>query len=92
MAQLSYAHSKNFTFLAGYGFDNPLNRDLKGAIAAGVPSDQQYLLNHRTYFTVIHLIWADFYSGFEWQHVWSEWSANEKFQGDNYMLSFWYNF
>ncbi|MEP6888239.1 MAG: hypothetical protein ABI945_07940, partial [Nitrospirales bacterium] len=54
----------------------------KGAIAAGVPSDQQYLLNHRTYFTVIHPIWADFYSGFEWQHVWSEWSTNEKFQGD----------
>jgi hypothetical protein len=91
-AQLSYAHSRDYTFLAGYGFDNPLNSDLKGAVAAGVPSDQQYFLNHRTYLTAIHPVWSDFYMGLEWNHVWTEWSTSEKFQGDNYMLSFWYNF
>jgi hypothetical protein len=28
----------------------------------------------------------------EWNHLMTEWSSGEKFHGDNYMLSFWYNF
>jgi hypothetical protein len=88
-AELNYAHSKDYTFVGGYGFDNPLNSDLRGT-TAGV--DTQYLLNHRTYLTVVRHIWGDFYSGFEWNHLMTEWSTSEKFHGDNYMLSFWYNF
>lgn len=88
-AELNYAHSKDYTFVGGYGFDNPLNSDLRGT-TAGV--DTQYLLNHRTYLTVVRHIWGDFYSGFEWNHLMTEWSTGEKFHGDNYMLSFWYNF
>lgn len=88
-AELNYAHSKDYTFVAGYGFDNPLNSDLRGT-TAGV--DTQYLLNHRTYLTAVRHIWGDFYSGFEWNHLMTEWSTGEKFHGDNYMLSFWYNF
>lgn len=90
-AQLSWAASKDFTFLGGYGWDNPLNSDLKGTFApAG--SNFQYLLNHRTYATVIHPIWADFYTGFEWNHLMTEWASGQHNQGDNFMLSFWYNF
>lgn len=89
--QLSWAASKEFTFLGGYGWDNPMNSDLKGTFAPP-GSNIQYLLNHRTYATVIHPIWADFYSGFEWNHVMTEWASGQHNQGDNYMLSFWYNF
>jgi hypothetical protein len=88
-AELNYAYSKNYTFVAGYGFDNPLNSDLRGTTAA---VDQQYLLNHRTYLTVVRRVWADFYTGWEWNHLMTEWSTTEKFHGDNYMMSFWYNF
>jgi len=92
-AQLSWAASKDFTFLGGYGWDNPLNSDLKGSQAINIPgSNIQYLLNHRTYATVIHPIWADFYTGFEWNHLMTEWASGQHNQGDNYMLSFWYNF
>ena len=89
--QLSWAASKQFTFLGGYGWDNPNNSDLKGTFApAG--SNLQYRLNQRTYATVIHPIWADFYTGFEWNHLMTEWASGQHNQGDNYMLSFWYNF
>ena len=89
--QLSWAATKDDTFLAGYGFDNPLNSDLKGTIAPP-GSNIQYLLNHRTYLTAIHHIWADFYTGFEWNHMMTEWASGVHNQGDNFMLSFWYNF
>jgi hypothetical protein len=69
-----------------------LNRDLAGAAAVGIPSDQQYLLNHRFYLTAVRHIWGDLYSGFEWNHLMTEWSNNQKFEGNNYMMSMWYNF
>lgn len=87
-AELDYVYSRDYTFVAGYGFDNPFNSDLQGVNAV----DTQYRLNHRTYLTVVRRIWADFYTGFEWNHLMTEWSTGEKFHGDNYMLSFWYNF
>jgi hypothetical protein len=93
--QLSYAHSRDWTFLAGAGFDNPNNSDLKGSTAN---SDTQYLSNKRTYLTAIHPIWSDFHVGFEWQHLWTTWSrtaaggGDQSFQGDMYNISFWYNF
>jgi len=90
-AQLSYAHSRDYTFLAGYGWDNPLNSDLKGTFAP-TGSNVQYLLNHRTYVTAVHPIWADFYVGLEWNHLMTEWTSGQHNQGDNYMMSFWYNF
>lgn len=89
--QLSYAPSKDYTFLAGYGWDNPLNSDLKGTVAPP-GSNGQYLLNHRTYLTAIHPIWSDFYVGLEWNHLMTEWAAGQHNQGDTYMMSFWYNF
>lgn len=91
--ELNYAHNRDTTFVAGYGFDNPLNSDLKGSGAAGIPSDQQYLLNHRFYATAVRHIWGDLYTGLEWNHMMSEWSTGvDKYQGDNYMMSMWYNF
>ena len=100
--QLSYAYSKNYTFLFGYGIDNPLDRDLKGSInpygAGGVNSNIQYLSNQRTYLTVIRPIWADFYSGFEWQHFWTNWAqpttvtSQLKNEANMFTLSAWYNF
>ncbi len=90
--ELNYAHDKDTSFVGGYGFDNPLNRDLAGSAAAGIPSDQQYLLNHRFYLTAVRHIWGDLYSGFEWNHLMTEWSNNQKFEGNNYMMSMWYNF
>jgi hypothetical protein len=87
--ELNYAHSKDYTFVAGYGWDNPLNSDLRLNTAG---SDTQYRLNHRTYLTAVRHIWGDFYSGLEWNHLMTEWSTAEKFQGDNYMMTFWYNF
>ncbi|BFU96049.1 MAG: exported protein of unknown function [Nitrospira sp.] len=87
--ELDYAHDKDTTFIAGYGFDNPLNSDLKGDVAG---PDTQYLLNHRTYVTAVRHIWSDFYVSFEWNHLMTEWSTNERFAGDNFMLSTWYNF
>lgn len=91
--ELNYALNKDYTFVAGYGFDNPLNSDLKGAAAAGVPSDQQYLLNHRLYATAVRHWWGDFHSGLEWNHLMTEWSTGvDKYQGDNFMMSMWYNF
>lgn len=87
--ELDYAFDQNYTFIAGYGFDNPLNSDLRGT-AAG--ADTQYLLNHRTYVTAVRHIWGDLYASFEWNHLNTEWSTNERFSGDNFMLSTWYNF
>lgn len=87
--ELDYAHDKDTTFIAGYGFDNPLNSDLQGDVAG---PDTQYLLNHRTYVTAVRHIWSDFYVSFEWNHLMTEWSTNERFAGDNFMLSTWYNF
>lgn len=99
--QLSYAHSRSYTFLAGYGIDNPLDSDLRGSMnaygAVGINSNIQYLSNQRTYLTVIHPVWADLIMGFEWQHFWTTWAqptglASEKYQADMFTLSAWYNF
>jgi hypothetical protein len=93
--QLNYTPVKAYTFLAGYGFDNPVNSDL---IRSG-GLDVQYLINQRTYLTAIHPIWGGFNVGLEWNHLWTEWSTGptvvtppRHFQGDNYMVSFWYSF
>ena len=99
--QLSYAHAWDYTFLAGYGFDNPVDSDLRGSInaygAGGVNSNIQYLSNQRTYLTVIHPVWADLIMGFEWQHFWTNWAqptglSSQRFQADMFTLSAWYNF
>jgi hypothetical protein len=104
--QLSYAHSRDYTFLFGYGIDNPLDRDLKGSInaygtapgSAGYNSSIQYLSNQRTYLTAIHPIWADLTMGLEWQHFWTNWAqpttytAKASNQADMFTLSAWYNF
>jgi len=104
--QLSYAHSRDYTFLFGYGIDNPLDSDLKGSINAygtapgstGYNSSIQYLSNQRTYLTAIHPIWADMMMGFEWQHFWTNWAqpttyfAKASNQADMFTLSAWYNF
>ena len=90
-AELDYAYSQNYTFIGGYGFDNPLNSDLQPA--AGRTVDSQYLLNHRFYLTAVRHLWGDFYTGLEWNHVMTQWSTpGDHYQGDNYMMSFWYNF
>lgn len=88
-AQLSYAYSKDYTFLAGYGFDNPYNSDLKGSQPF---ANVQYLSNQRMYLTAIHPIWADFYVGLEFQNLWTKWTTGQSFQGQQYNMSFWYNF
>jgi hypothetical protein len=104
--QLSYAHSRDYTFLFGYGIDNPLDRDLKGSInaygtapgSAGYNSSIQYLSNQRTYLTAIHPVWSDFVMGLEWQHFWTNWAQPDTYfakasnQADMFTLSAWYNF
>jgi len=90
--ELNYALNKDYTFVGGYGWDNPLNSDLKGAVASGIPADQQYLLNHRFYVTAVRHWWGDFYTGLEWNHLMTEWSNAAKHSGDNFMMSMWYNF
>lgn len=91
--QLSFAPRKDWTFLAGYGWDNPRNADLAGQQINQPPgSNQQYVLNHRTYLTAVKQVWSDFYTGLEWNHLMTEWVSGNHNQGDNYMLSFWYNF
>ena len=87
--ELDYAHDRDTTFIAGYGFDNPINSDLQGT-AAG--PDTQYLLNHRSYLTAVRHIWGDLYLSFEWNHLMTKWSTGESFSGDNFMISTWYNF
>lgn len=88
-AELDYAYNQDYTFIAGYGFDNPLNSDLRGSTTV---VDQQYLLNHRTYVTAVRHIWGDLYASLEWNHLMTEWTTGERFAGDNFMLSTWYNF
>jgi hypothetical protein len=88
---LDYAFSRDYTFIAGYGFDNPLNSDLHYTGGAAV-ADSQYLLNHRTYLTAVRHIWGDLYASFEWNHLMTEWTTQQRFAGDNFMLSTWYNF
>lgn len=93
--QLNWAASREYTFLAGAGWDNPHDGDVRGST---VNFDTQYTNNYRTYLTAIHPIWADFYVGLEWQHLWTTWvggpmgTASEDHQGDTYNLAFWYNF
>jgi hypothetical protein len=87
--ELDYAYDRQLTLIAGYGFDNPMNSDLRGTTAG---PDTQYLLNHRTYLTAVRHIWGDLYASLEWNHLMTEWSTNEHFAGDNFMLSTWYNF
>jgi hypothetical protein len=87
--ELDYAHDRDTTFIAGYGFDNPSNSDLQGTVA--VP-DQQYLLNHRSYLTAVRHIWGDLFLSFEWNHLMTKWTTGESFAGDNFMISTWYNF
>lgn len=87
--EFDYAYNQNYTFIAGYGFDNPLNSDVKGTTAG---ADQQYKVNHRTYLTAVRHIWGDLYGSFEWNHLMTTWSTNERFSGDNFMISTWYNF
>jgi hypothetical protein len=93
--ELNYAANKDYTFVAGYGFDNPLNSDLKNNTAG---ADAQYALNHRIYVTAVRHLWGDFYTGLEWNHLMTEWSpqgttgAQPRFHGENLMMSMWYNF
>jgi hypothetical protein len=104
-AELSYAYSKHYTFIAGWGFDNPLDSDLRGSIASTnfpdayqpVNSNVQYLSNQRTHLTAIRQVWADFYVGFEWQHFWTHWAGpigavQPSYQADMYNLFAYYNF
>ena len=104
--ELSYAHSREYTFLFGYGIDNPLDRDLKGSINAygtapgsvGYNSSIQYLSNQRTYLTAIHPIWGGLIMGAEWQHFWTNWAqpttitSKTSNQADMFTVSAWYNF
>jgi hypothetical protein len=88
--QLSYAPAKGYTFLAGYGFDNPNKDDLQGSTTS---VDVQYLSNQRMYATMVKQIWADFYLGAEFQNLWTQWAGTfERFSGQQYNLSVWYNF
>ncbi|MFO0707816.1 MAG: hypothetical protein U0412_13275 [Nitrospira sp.] len=87
--EFDYAYNRNYTFIAGYGFDNPLNSDLRGTTAG---ADTQYKVNHRTYVTAVRHIWGDLYGSLEWNHLMTTWSTNERFSGDNFMISTWYNF
>ncbi|WP_447972580.1 hypothetical protein [Nitrospira sp. Kam-Ns4a] len=88
--QLSYAPVKGYTFLAGYGVDSPLHGDLAGSTTN---PDTQYLSNQRMYVTAVKQIWADFYMGAEFQNLWTQWAGTfERFSGQQYNLSFWYNF
>jgi hypothetical protein len=104
--QLSYAPSRDYTFLFGYGLDNPYDKDLKGSINAygttpgtnGYNSSIQYLSNQRTYLTAIKPIWGGLIMGAEWQHFWTNWAqpttiaAQQKNQADMFTVSAWYNF
>jgi len=87
--QLNYSPVKDYTVLAGYGFDNPVDSDLKGTTAL---VDQQYLLNQRSWLTLIHPLWENFNLALEWNHLMTSWSTGEKFHGNNYMLTTWFNF
>jgi hypothetical protein len=87
--QLSYAPVKGYTFLAGYGIDNPNRSDLSGSTTN---VDTQYLSNQRIYLTMVKQIWADFYFGAEFQNLWTQWTTMEQFSGQQYNLSVWYNF
>lgn len=88
--QLSYAPSHSpSTFLVGYGFDNPNKGDLSGSTTA---SNIQYLSNQRMYATYVRPIWADFYFGAEFQNLWTQWTTMERFSGQQYNMSVWYNF
>lgn len=87
--ELNYAHSEKYTFVGGYGFDNPFDSDLRNTTAG---NDTQYKLNHRFYLTAVRHLWGDFYTGLEWNHLMTHWSTNESNQGDNFMMSWWYNF
>jgi hypothetical protein len=98
--QLNHAHSKDYTFLFGYGMDNPLDRDLKGSINAygsvGVSATIQYLSNQRTHLTAIHSVWGDLIMGLEWQHFRTNWAQPttlnaQPFLADMFTLSAWYN-
>lgn len=95
-AQFNYAYDRDNTFLAGYGFDNPLNSDLKGG---GFTSQDniQYRSNQRMYLTAIHHVWGDFYTGLEYQHLWTTWNTSTgtgvlSNQASQVSLSAWYNF
>lgn len=88
--QLSYAPShSSSTFLVGYGFDNPNKNDLNGSTTA---ANIQYLSNQRMYATYVRPIWADFYFGAEFQNLWTQWTTMERFSGQQYNMSVWYNF
>jgi hypothetical protein len=88
--QLSYAPShSSSTFLVGYGFDNPNKNDLNGSTTA---ANIQYLSNQRMYATYMRPIWADFYFGAEFQNLWTQWTTMERFSGQQYNMSVWYNF
>lgn len=88
--QMSYAPSGSpNTFLVGYGFDNPNKNDLNGS-TTGV--NVQYLSNQRMYATWVRPIWADFYFGAEFQNLWTQWTTMERFSGQQYNMSVWYNF
>jgi hypothetical protein len=89
--ELDYAYDNDTTFIGGYGWDNPLNSDLK-YLPGTATADTQYLLNHRVYLTAVRHIWGDLYLSFEWNHLMTEWTTNEHFAGDNFMISTWYNF
>ncbi len=101
--ELSYAYSKHYTFIGGWGFDNPLDRDLSGSIttanfgAGAVNSNIQYLSNNRTHLTAIRQVWSDLYVGFEWNHFWTKWAGPAGFsqpsnEADMYNVFTYFNF
>ncbi len=93
-AQFNYAYDRDNTFLGGYGFDNPLNSDLQGGGFTGL-DNVQYRSNQRIYLTAIHHVWGDFYTGLEYQHLWTTWNTSTGplgNQASQVSLSAWYNF
>ena len=81
MGRIGLRPDRDTTFIAGYGFDNPLNSDLAVyGLALRLPT-RNICSTTALYLTAVRHIWGDLFLSFEWNHLMTKWTTGEQFRG-----------
>ncbi len=86
--QLGYYGLPRWTFAAGWGDDDPNDRDLRGISN----NNSNYRRNQHLFVNVVHDLFENFKVGVEYQHLRTDWTNGDRFGGNQFMTAFFYSF
>ncbi len=86
--QLGYYGLPRWAFAAGWGDDDPNDRDLSGISN----NNLNYRRNQHLFVNVVHDLFENFKLGVEYQHLRTDWTNGDRFNGNQFMAAFFYSF